>query len=64
MATVTRRIRRNIVAKQAEKEDFSRSKFFEWRRQYIAQLNQVISNLKSSKKQIKEAKESLRTLKF
>ena len=64
MATVTRKIRRNIAAKQGKKEGLNRAKFFEWRRQYISQLYLVINNPKSTKKDVKQAKESLTNLRI
>ena len=64
MGSMTRAIRRNIVANQAAKEGFKRADFFAWRRQYIKQLEATIDNPKSSKKEIKEAKEALKGLRF
>ena len=64
MANMVRAIRRNIAANEAAKEGFKRADFFAWRRQYIKQLEATIDNPKSSKKQIKEAKEDIRKLSF
>ena len=62
MASMMRSIRRNRAANVAQKQGMSRSEFFEWRRQYISQLEKQLSNTKNEKKR-KEIQNDIQSLK-